>query len=100
VKINHSKLNLELKSRSKLELDLKLEIIFSLIDIHIDTKVNIDTSFEFVSIISILKAIKNIYRASAIGKNTFVFRKLEKIAIKKCKNKNVFSILSTLVSKH
>ncbi len=100
--MNQSKLEskLELELELELELDLKLEITSLLIDIHIDTKANINTSFEFVSITLISKAIKNTYRASAIKKNTFVFRRLEKIAIKNCKKKNAIPILFTLASKH
>jgi hypothetical protein len=69
-------------------IDLKLEIILSLIDIYTNTTTNINTSFAFILIILILKAIKNIYRANIVEKNMFVFRRLEKIAIENCKKKN------------
>ncbi len=56
----------------------------------INTKTDIDTSFKFVSIILIAKVTKKIFKASTIEKNTFVFRRLEKIAIKNCKIKIKF----------
>jgi len=78
-------------------IDLKLEIILSLIDIYTNTTTNINTSFAFILIILILKAIKNIYRANIVEKNMFVFRRLEKIAIENCKKKNAILILSIFI---
>jgi len=70
------------------------------IDIYIDTKTDIDTSFKFVFTILIVKVAKNIFRASTIGKNIFVFRKLEKTAIKNCRKKNTVLLLSIFASKY
>jgi len=70
------------------------------IDVYINTKVDIDTSFKLASTILVMEVAKNIFRTNIVGKNTFIFRRLEKTAIKNCKKKNAILLLSISILKH
>lgn len=71
--------------KSKLELKLKLETTLLVINIETNIETNIDTSFRFVSIILIAKVVEKMSKANTIKKNIFVFKRLERIAIKNYK---------------
>lgn len=71
--------------KSKLELKLKLETTLLVINIETNIERNIDTSFRFVSIILIAKVVENMSKANTIKKTIFVFKRLERIAIKNYK---------------
>jgi len=98
--MNQPKLGPRPEPEPELGLDSGLETTPPLIDIHTNTEADMDTSFESASTTPTSKAVKNTYRASAIEKNTFVFRRLEKTAIKDCEKENVVPISPTLAPKH